>query len=59
MALQPNLGSCPPHAKGKHVRVVLRNGLRPAEGWAADGRGGCDWSLRNRPFDIMEWEIVS
>jgi hypothetical protein len=56
--LAPNLGECPPHAKGKRVRVVLRNGMRPAGSWPADGRDGCNWRLTGSGFDIKEWEIV-
>lgn len=58
MALSKNLGELPPHAKGKRVRVKLRNGLRPAETWAADGRDGCRWSLEGHPFDIAEFEVI-
>lgn len=62
MPLQPNLGECPPHAKGKRVRVVLENGYdtapREPGGWPADGREGCDWRLRNHPFAIKEFEVI-
>jgi hypothetical protein len=72
VAFRPNLGECPPHARGKRVRGVLRNGMRfgfepvanavPA-GWPADGKEGCNWDFTpegrpSREFDIVEWEIV-
>lgn len=62
-----NPGHCPEEAKGKRVRVVLAHGREPAydenpmspPGWAADGKGGCDWRRRSRgyPFNI-EWYLV-
>ena len=64
MALQPNLGELPPHAKGKRVRGVLRNGHRfgfepvanavPA-GWLAETT---NWRLTGSPFDVLEWEVA-
>lgn len=63
MPLAPNLGECPPHARGKRVKVVLRNGLTPPESWPASGKDGCRWELTpegrpSRAFDIVEWEIA-
>lgn len=58
MAFQPNLGECPPHAKGRRVRVVLRSGRRPVESWPADGPQGCDWRLTGSDFDIAEFEVI-
>jgi hypothetical protein len=28
-------------------------------GWAADGKGGCRWSLTGSPFDIAEYEVIA
>ncbi|MFC4256714.1 hypothetical protein GRI97_15685 [Altererythrobacter xixiisoli] len=55
---QPNTGRRPEAAAGKRVNVTLRNGMRPAESWAADGRAGCNWSLNGHPFDITHFKIV-
>lgn len=63
----PNLGHCPPEAEGKRVRVLLANGRIGATddnamsppGWAADGRGGCRWSLTGSPFDIAQYEVLA
>lgn len=68
MTLRPNPGHCPPGARGKRVRGVLRDGSRfgyaPVSnaaplGWAADGRAGCRWELDGGPFDIVQWEVVA
>lgn len=66
--MMDNTGTLPGMAKGKRVRGILRNGQRfgfepvspvtPA-GWPADGFGGCDWKLKDHPFDIVKWELVS
>lgn len=53
-----NLGRRPESAAGKRVKVMLRNGMHPAESWAADGRAGCTWALRGHPFDITHFQIV-
>ena len=61
MPWQPNLGECPPHARGKQVRVRLRNGLEPPAPWPADTTS---WAFtpegrRSRDFDVVEFEVVS
>lgn len=56
--MRTNPGHCPREAAGKRVRVVLRNGMRPAESWAADGKTGCRWTLEGHPFDIAEYEVI-
>lgn len=56
--MKRNLGSQPPETIGRRVRVELRNGLRPAETWAADGRGGCCWERAGSDFDIVKWELA-
>lgn len=64
--MTPNPGHLPPEAIGKRVRVKLANGrigtsdpnpMSPP-GWAADGKGGCNWALRDHPFAIVEYEVV-
>jgi len=52
---------------GKRVRVQLAHGgigriddnpmSRP--GWAADGKGGCNWRRTGSPFDIDYFEVIS
>jgi hypothetical protein len=56
--VRENLGRQPGDTFGCRVRVVLRNGLRPAESWAADGRSGCNWALSGHPFDIKLLELA-
>lgn len=57
--MQANPGHLPPEAAGKRVRVRLRNGVvTKPEGWAADGRGECRWSLTGHDFDIVAYEVV-
>lgn len=63
--MQPNPGFLPRVAIGKRVRVLLANGARNREpdpsappGWAADGKGGCRWTLTGRPHDIKEFEVI-
>jgi hypothetical protein len=66
-------GQCPAMAKGRRVKVKLRNGMidgaepiasgTPA-GWRADetalGKGpAMDWRLRNSPLDVVEWDFVN
>lgn len=62
MPLAPNPGHLPDSAKGKRVRVVLRNtydtAKREPRGWPADGAGGCDWRLTGSNWDIMQWEVI-
>jgi hypothetical protein len=58
MVWAPNLGKCPRFAAGRRVFVRLRNGMRPAESWAADGRQACRWAIDNSPFDIVEFELA-
>ena len=64
--MTPNPGFCPPEAEGKRVVVRLAHGgigkaddnpMSPP-GWAADGKGGCRWSLTGHPFDIAEFEVL-
>lgn len=62
-----NPGRLPDEAKGKRVVVMLANGSVCGEtpvsketkaGWAADGKGGCRWSLTNDPFDIHWYRVL-
>ena len=53
-----NTGQMPPMLRGRRIRVELRNGIRPAESWPADGIGGCHWALENHPFDIVKFEVA-
>lgn len=53
-----NNGKMPAFVEGKRIMVELRNGLKPAESWPADGRGGCQWKLTRSPFDIVRFAIV-
>lgn len=64
--MRPNPGHLPEEAIGKRVRVRLANGelgrsdnnpMSPP-GWAADGRGGCRWSIEGQPHDIVEFEVL-
>lgn len=67
---KPNPGQLPPGARGKRVRVKLRGtGREPVyddhwnpmspPGWAADGRGGCNWALDDAyPFSIIEYAVI-
>ena len=64
--MKPNPGHLPEEAIGKRVRVVMAHG-RPGKaddnpmsppGWAADGRGGCRWTLSGSRFDIAEYEVI-
>ena len=52
-----NPGHCPPEALGKRVNVRLRNG-RVCEGWMADGKGGCPWSMPGNDHDIVAYELA-
>lgn len=63
--MKPNPGYCPDEAKGKRVRVQLRQGgiVRDVEGpfppgWAADGKNGCRWSKRGGAFDIVGFQVI-
>lgn len=60
--MDANPGFCPDAARGKRVHVILRNGTaskaKSPQGWAADGRSGCNWSLDAGPFTILKWEIA-
>lgn len=74
--MTPNPGCLPEEAVGKRVRVILRkdagtmtepqyaDALNPMAppGWAADGRNGCRWSLKQRgrdpAFDILFYEVI-
>lgn len=61
-----NPGHLPDEAIGQRVRVKLAHGGMGAcdqnpmspPGWAADGRGGCRWSITGSPFDIAEFEVI-
>jgi hypothetical protein len=66
---KPNPGKCPKAAEGKRVRVILRHSMEEPPysdantqavpgGWAADGRGGCRWSIINSPWDILFYRIM-
>jgi hypothetical protein len=64
--VKPNPGFLPDEAIGKRVRVRLAHGgigscdtspMSP-RGWAADGKGGCRWSITGSPFDIKEYEVI-
>lgn len=65
--MRPNPGHPPREATGKRVCVMLANGRAGAcdpnpmspPGWAADGQGGCRWSLTGHPFDIAEYEVIA
>jgi hypothetical protein len=65
--VKPNPGHVPHDAIGKRVRVRLENGRIGATddnpmsppGWAADGKGGCDWHTRDHPFAIAEYEVIA
>jgi hypothetical protein len=56
--VKSNPGHLPADAIGKRVRGVLRNGEQFSD-WAADGRGGCRWTLRQLPHDIVQYEIAA
>lgn len=63
-------GRCPPSAVGKRVRVILRcrfpeepvysdaNTQAVPGGWAADGRGGCRWTLTDSLWDIVAYRVM-
>jgi hypothetical protein len=64
-----NTGEMPPEAAGKRVRVILRHSREEPQyanetrsdlppGWAADGKGGCRWTLKRAPFDIVAYRIL-
>ena len=64
---KPNTGRMPRSAAGKRVAVILANGKRPdpdfngsgyPRGWAADGKGACNWTLTGHPFDIVGWMVL-
>jgi len=64
--MKTNPGHLPSEAIGKRVRVRLAHGgigacdgnpMSPP-GWAADGRGGCRWSIVGLPHDIAEFEVI-
>jgi hypothetical protein len=60
--MQTNPGHFPDETSGKRVRVRLRNGYdtaaREPAGWAADGKGGCNWKLQGHPFDIVSYQVI-
>jgi hypothetical protein len=58
-----NNGRMPAFCAGKRVFVELRNGVRPAESWACDGRDAMNWELSppDRPaakFDVVRFKIA-
>ncbi|MXP24850.1 hypothetical protein GRI39_02155 [Altererythrobacter indicus] len=65
--MNQNPGHLPPECNtddGKIIRVHVQliNGYRtkgkePA-GWAANGRGGCRWSLTGNAHDIEFYEVI-
>lgn len=58
--MTPNPGYCPAEAEGKRVRVRLASDIEdtaPRE-WPADGKLGCNWSIRGLPVDIAEYEVI-
>ncbi|CAN5574901.1 hypothetical protein BH10PSE14_BH10PSE14_06460 [soil metagenome] len=65
--MKPNPGRLPEEARGKRVRVRLAHGGLGAcndnpmspPGWAADGKGGCWWSITGSAFDIKEYEVIA
>lgn len=50
-----NLGEQPRATKGRRVFVELRNGMKPAESWPADGPSGCDWRRLGSEWDIVRY----
>lgn len=56
--MKRNYGHLPGDAIGRRVRVKLANG-RVCDGWPADGKGGCRWTLTGHPFDIAEYEVIA
>lgn len=64
--VKSNPGYLPSEAIGKRVRVKLEHGGEGATdpnpmsppGWAADGKGGCNWRRSGHPFDIAEYEVI-
>lgn len=58
--MSPNTtGLCPDEARGKRVKVKLRNGST-FEGHADEVRRGdkINWHLTGSDFDIMEYEVI-
>lgn len=61
-----NPGHLPEDAVGKRVRVKLRDGSIGSEdggsmvppGWAADGKGGCNWRKAGHAFDIEYYVVL-
>lgn len=66
-------GVCPPEARGKRVKVLLRcgriDGVKPVTatskaGWPADrdaaGRSGppMRWTLEGHPSDVLFWDLA-
>lgn len=54
MTWKPNTGYKPSLLTDSRVDVRLRNG-REAMGWPIDGKGACNFALRDFEFDIMFW----
>lgn len=47
---------------GRRLYVRLRNGMQPAEPWAADwiaGHPGCCFTLRGHPYDIVAFRLAA
>jgi hypothetical protein len=65
-----NPGYQPKETRGKRVRVELEHGGEPIyddhfnpmspPGWAADGKGGCNWTKSDPPFafDIKRYLVL-
>ena len=64
--MKPNPGYCPAEAAGKRIHARLAHGgtgraddnLMSPPGWAADGKGGCNWRRTGSLFDIAEYEVI-
>lgn len=47
-------GRQPARSRGKRVFVIMRNGFRPVESWAADTTR---WTLEDHISDIIGWAL--
>ena len=58
--MTPNPGHCPTEARGKRVRVKLRNGST-FEAMADQVARGLklDWRLTGSSADVIEWGLAS
>ena len=63
---KPNRGALPNEARGKRVRVIMAHGREGSydnnpmspPGWAADGKGGCRWTLTGSDSDIAFYLVL-